>query len=56
MLLVRIVENNKIYDYFRAGLVKYMLALSCRVRREIRIEPRRYCVNKLTKKNLPIFW
>ena len=39
MLLVRIVENDKILDYFRAGWVKQRLALPCSVRKDIRIGP-----------------
>ena len=41
MWLVRIAENNKIVAYFRADWVKYRLALPHRVRKEIRIWPRR---------------
>ncbi len=41
MLLVRIIENNKIDVYFRACLVKLRLALPRRIRKDIRIGPRR---------------
>ena len=41
MLLVGIVENSDIDDYFRAGYVKQMFTLPCRVRKEIRIGPRK---------------
>ena len=41
MLLVRIVENNKIDDYFRSGVVKLGIAVPRRVRKVIRIVPRR---------------
>ncbi len=39
MLLVRIVENNKIDEHFRAGKVKLVLALAGSFRKEIRKGP-----------------
>ncbi len=39
LMLVRIVENNKIDVYLWAGLVRYRLALPLRVRKRIRIGP-----------------
>ncbi len=39
MLLVRIVENNKIDAYFRVGKVKQRIALPRRVRKGIRTGP-----------------
>ena len=41
MLFVSIVENNKVYTYFRAGSVNQKLALPRRVRKGIKIGPRR---------------
>ena len=51
MLLVKIVENNEIDDYFRTGEVKDMLALPCRVRKEIRIGPHRVRTARNMKKH-----
>ncbi len=46
MWLVRIIENNKIEAYLRAGLVKLRLALPSRVRKGIRIGPRRISIKQ----------
>ena len=41
MFLVRIIKNDKIDAYFKAGKAKFRLALPHRVRNGIMIGPRR---------------
>ena len=56
MLLVRIVVINKIYTYFRAGKVKLWLALSSRVRKGIRVGPRRIRAPCLSTFRIGLSW
>ena len=56
MVLIRIVENNKIDAYFRAGWVNHMLALPNMVRKGIRKEPTGFVLPTGAKdrKNYPL--
>ncbi len=51
MLLVRIIENDKIDAYFRSGSVNLWLALPRRVKKRNSIVPRRVCARNRKKKN-----